>query len=1011
MSSARIIAAITVALLTSSPAQRPQRPIKPFNGEDLSGWEGDTSRWSVADGVITGTGVATDGGAPSRDELLIYKAGLVDDFELTFKARLIGDGGGGVLYRNQISDAPESEISGYRLAIEPQPGRIGMLDQPGGRGILALRGTTIRLRPGGQRQVLGTVDATTPIDPIQWNEYSIIARGSRLLHKINGELTCSAVDDDAEQRSLSGSLALQLPSAAAPGRIEVKDLVLRRYNRAHPTTPREPGGKTALAAQAVPEWIWSADAPRPGESVYFRRPWKQEQAVESATLSIAADEAFTVFLNGDEIGRSGAGQAAQHLDITPHIRTAFNHLAVRATDSGGEAGIVARVAIEQADGSTFHLVTDRLWTAQTAAAEPQGWKTMPGSRRDWQPCRVVGQMGIEPWGELLAPPPAETPAALGTPPGYRIDQIYAVPPETQGSWTALAATGDGRLFAGAQDGGIYAITLPAGQAAPKVETLDLPIGQANGLLWAFDSLYVCVNGERSGLYRITDKDGDGKLDTVSTLKRFEGNGDRGPHGIAAGPSPLSIYIVSGEQTELPDQLSRRRPPSHWGEDQLLPVPVTSGDGALPYRAWTCMTRARGREWELHSIGLRNPYDIAFNHHGDLFTCDGDSPSELGTPFFRPASLYHVPMGADLGARGRGRNFPHEYPDTLPPVIELDPGSPTGLTFGYGAAFPTRFQKALYVCDWSRSSIDAIHLVPEGATYRGEREAFVSGPDLHVTDIAIASDGAMYFTTGGRGKASGLWRVRYTGDEDTAPVARQPLAPDLARKHSLLQRLGNLQSVENPQVIVTAWPSLRDSDRFIRYAARTAIEHHAPDRWLGRYGSEKDANAILELSIALARSGTPEHQSAVIDKLASLDFKQLNPMQKIAFLRAHGLAFIRLAPPSRDQSAALIAQLTSHFPSEETALDLELSRMLIYLQAPGSIETSLRLLDRSGVDPSASAYASFLASAKHDWTAEEKTNYLAWFDSVDSHPYSPSTRRFLGQIRAEFLREKATESHE
>ena len=62
MSSARIIAAITVALLTSSPAQRPQRPIKPFNGEDLSGWEGDTSRWSVADGVITGTGVATDGG-------------------------------------------------------------------------------------------------------------------------------------------------------------------------------------------------------------------------------------------------------------------------------------------------------------------------------------------------------------------------------------------------------------------------------------------------------------------------------------------------------------------------------------------------------------------------------------------------------------------------------------------------------------------------------------------------------------------------------------------------------------------------------------------------------------------------------------------------------------------------------------------------------------------------------------------------------------------------------------
>ncbi len=507
----------------------------------------------------------------------------------------------------------------------------------------------------------------------------------------------------------------------------MKDLVLRRYNRAHPTTPREPGGNGALAAQAIPEWIWSADAPRPGESVYFRRPWKQEQAVESATLSIAADEAFTVFLNGDEIGRSGAGQAAQHLDITPHIRTAFNHLAVRASDSGGEAGIVARVAIEQSDGSTFHLVTDRLWTAQTAAAEPQGWKTIPSSRRDWQPCRVVGQLGIEPWGELLAPAPAETPAALGTPPGYRIDQIYAVPSETQGSWTALAATGDGRLFAGAQDGGIYAITLPAGQTALKVETLDLPIGQANGLLWAFDSLYVCVNGERSGLYRITDNDGDGRLDTVSTLKRFEGDGDRARMG-----SPLARVRSASTSSAA----SRPNYPISSVAGALLRIGARTSYSPSQFPLVTalsltahghCMTRARGREWELHSIGLRNPYDIAFNHHGDLFTCDGDSPSELGTPFFRPASLYHVPMGADLGARGRGKNFPHGYPDTLPPVIQLDPGSPTGLTFGYGAAFPTRFQKALYVCDWSRSSIDAIHLVPEGATYRGEREAFVSGP--------------------------------------------------------------------------------------------------------------------------------------------------------------------------------------------------------------------------------------------------------------------------------------------
>jgi len=49
----------------------------------------------------------------------------------------------------------------------------------------------------------------------------------------------------------------------------------------------------------------------------------------------------------------------------------------------------------------------------------------------------------------------------------------------------------------------------------KVEKIDMPIGFAQGLLYAFDSLYVVVNGagikgpdgkaNGSGLYRLTDR--------------------------------------------------------------------------------------------------------------------------------------------------------------------------------------------------------------------------------------------------------------------------------------------------------------------------------------------------------------------------------------------------------------------------------------------------------------------------------------------------------------------------
>ena len=759
MKSACIIAA-SIALQIGAPAQRPQRPVELFNGTDLNGWAGDPALWSVVDGVITGTCQQGGNREPGGEGFLIYEAGVLDDFELTMKVRISGGGRAGVIYRSHVLEPPGSELVGYELGIWPRQDRVGMLQEEGSRGTLALRGTKVHLHPGGRRQILGTVDMSEQVDTGVWNDYSITARGSRLIHKINGKITCSAVDGDADRRSLSGLLALR-PPTRAPGKLEVKEIVLQRHNRAHASAPKERDPTTSPDQVVTPQWIWTERAPQPGETAYFRRPWKQDKEVLSASLTIAADDSFTAFLNGEEIGRGATPERASHFDITGGVRLGYNHLAVLANNSDGDSGLVARVTIAHADGSNFYLVTDRRWLAQAAAQEPRGWKTVPASRRNWQPGREIRVLGTEPWGDLFAAQPEDPRSATATPavpPGFRIDKIYDVPSESQGTWTALTAASDARLFASDQNGSLYQINLGQGSenSSPEVtvEPVDLPIGRANGLLWAFDSLFVCTNGDNiSGLFRLEDEDGDGKLDSIATLQRFDGSGEQGPHGIAAGPSPLSIYVACGTQTKLPDQLGRLRPPAIWGADQLLPIPP-AGAAPLP-GAWIFMTRVSGDERELHGIGLRNPYDIAFNHHGDLFTCDADSPSDRGSPFFRPSAVYHVPKGADFGARGLGRNFPDGFPDSLPPVIELDPGSPTGLTFGIGAAFPRRYQEALFVCDWSRSCIDAVHLTAVGASYTGKREQFLSGSDLHVTDIAIAGDGAMYFTTGGRAGFSTL----------------------------------------------------------------------------------------------------------------------------------------------------------------------------------------------------------------------------------------------------------------
>src|SRR5205807_10172263 len=114
---------------------------------------------------------------------------------------------------------------------------------------------------------------------------------------------------------------------------------------------------------------------------------------------------------------------------------------------------------------------------------------------------------------------------------------------------------------------------------------------------------------------------------------------------------------------------------------------------------------------------------------------------------------------------------YEYhPDNLTPVVNVGPGSPTGMVFGYGARFPAKYQDALFLCDWSYGKLYACHLTPKGSSYTGELEEFLNGSPLPLTDIVInPKDGAMYFTIGGRTTMSGVYRVSYVGGESTAPA--------------------------------------------------------------------------------------------------------------------------------------------------------------------------------------------------------------------------------------------------
>lgn len=127
----------------------------------------------------------------------------------------------------------------------------------------------------------------------------------------------------------------------------------------------------------------------------------------------------------------------------------------------------------------------------------------------------------------------------------------------------------------------------------------------------------------------------------------------------------------------------------------------------------------------------------------MFTYDADMEWDINTPWYRPTRINHVISGAEFGWRNGSAKWPEYYSDSFGAVVNVGPGSPTGVTFGTGAKFPTKYQKAFFACDWSFGTLYAIHLTPNGSSYTGEVEEFIGGQPFPLTDICISKkDGAM-----------------------------------------------------------------------------------------------------------------------------------------------------------------------------------------------------------------------------------------------------------------------------
>jgi len=590
-------------------------------------------------------------------------------------------------------------------------------------------------------------------------------------------------------------------------------------------------------------------------------------------------------------------------------------------------------------------------------------------------------------------PRQATPAeALSTLPGFKVELVRSAAPG-EGSWVCITVDPKGRLIISPQDPKqpLLRVTLTGEGQIEKIEQIDLQVGGAMGLLYAFDSLYVNGKGKDGlALYRLRDTNGDDQYDSVEVLRKWSGDGgEHGPHGVVLGPDK-KLYIVSGNFVNVPDDILPSSPHRNYADDIVLPRMEDGngfGAGKKPPGGFVVRMDPDGKNAELFASGQRNTYDIAFSPDGELFGFDSDMEWDWGTPWYRPTRVNHIVSVGDYGFREGTAKWPEYYSDSLPANVNIGIGSPTGVKFGHDAHYPDGYRAAFYIMDWSYGRIMAVHLKEQGATYTGTFENFVAPKSLHesgpkatlnVTDLEFGKDGAMYFLTGGRGTQSGLYRVTYT---KSIPAAGGEEFPSTAavEARKLRHELEKFHGKQDAKAVGFAWSHLNSPDRWIRYAARIAIESQPVSEWKDRALKESNADAGLTALLALARLGGKESQADVLKALGKWPLDSLSEERKLEKLRVIEVSFARQGRPSDDLVKLAVEKLDRQYPAKSWPLNRELSQILIYLEAPGVVTKTLDLLTKAQTQEEQIHYIISLRNLKSGWTMDERATCFGWFN--------------------------------
>lgn len=184
----------------------------------------------------------------------------------------------------------------------------------------------------------------------------------------------------------------------------------------------------------------------------------------------------------------------------------------------------------------------------------------------------------------------------------------------------------------------------------------------------------------------------------------------------------------------------------------------------------------GSEFGVYVSGLDTPVDFTFDHNRRLMVLESESPLPNIASWKRPARLTVAQPFTDHGARhgDLGPLFPR-HPrsfETPAPFFTFDEGRPIATTFYQSARLPKHFHEGLFVVDWAIGRLVYLPMTSTpGGGYDLEQPNLlfepVDGSGLTPSDLTVAPDGSLLFTTGDHGTPGGVFRFDLGGDTPSA----------------------------------------------------------------------------------------------------------------------------------------------------------------------------------------------------------------------------------------------------